>query len=86
MSEIFGVSTDYLLKDDMEYDGGKEPLGDSEEYYETKVINMEEASSFLDHKFSAAGRIAIGVMMCIFSPILMMVLGGAAEAGKIALS
>lgn len=45
MSELFGVTTDYLLKDEIE----EEPLN---EYVETKTIkvSMEEANQYLDMK------------------------------------
>ena len=86
LSEIFGVSTDYLLKDELEI----------EEYVETKPeiileqsvrrVTMEEAIEFLDIQKQNAERIAIGVFMCIVSPICLMLLGGAAEMGYIPLS
>ncbi len=47
MSELFGVTTDYLLKDEIE----EEPLN---EYTETNTIkvSMEEANQYLDMKNS----------------------------------
>ncbi len=83
LSEVFGVSTDYLLKDDIEYSEARDL---PEDYPETHLVSAEEANAFIDHKFFAAGRIGIGVMMCILSPVLMILLGGAAEAGKISLT
>lgn len=83
MSEIFGVSTDFLLKDDIEFFEAREHV---EDFPDTRTVTMEEATSFLNYKNKAAGRISIGVMMCIFSPILMILLGVAGETGKIALS
>ena len=47
---------------------------------------MEEASAYLDHKNTAAGRISLGVMLCILSPVLLIILTGAQEAGRIALT
>ena len=45
MSELFGVTTDYLLKDEIE----EEPLN---EYTETNIlkVSMEEANQYLDMK------------------------------------
>ena len=83
LSEIFGVSTDYLLKDEME-------LPDSIEYSDNdspaRTVTMEEASEFLRLKASNAGRIALGVMLCVLSPVLLILLGGGQEYGKIALT
>jgi transcriptional regulator with XRE-family HTH domain len=87
MSEIFGVSTDYLLRDDMEIADPNETapvdrgLEDS-----VRSVSMEEASSFLEHNERAASRISTGVMMCILSPVLLIVVSGLAEAGFISLS
>ena len=85
LSEIFGVSTDYLLKDDMELPvpvGGE--LVDTESSLRT--VSLEEATSFLRLREYNAPRIALGVMMCILSPILLIYLGAAQEYGKIAMS
>jgi hypothetical protein len=47
---------------------------------------MEEANDFLVHNEKAATMVSTGVMLCILSPILMIVLGGLAEAGAIGIS
>ncbi|MBR0417251.1 MAG: helix-turn-helix transcriptional regulator [Firmicutes bacterium] len=85
MSQIFGVSTDLLLKDEL--DLGQESWESSGEDYEpTRVITMEEANAFLDHKIFASGRVALGVLLCILSPVLLIVLSGAQELGALPLS
>lgn len=83
LSELFGVSTDYLLKDDMEKEETV-ALPDAESAYRT--VSMEEASAFLAVKEKIAPRIAIGVMLCILSPIVLILLGGASGTGKISLT
>ena len=83
LSEIFGVSTDYLLKDDLEsFDLPALPDSGST----VRTVTMEEAVSFLALKALNAGRIAIGVLLCVLSPVLLILLGGAQEYGKIALT
>ena len=88
LSELFGVSTDYLLKDNLEL----EPVAETEDtygnelYISTRSVSMEEASSFLDFRNTFASRISLGVMMCILSPILVMLLSVASEEGFIRLS
>ena len=82
LSEIFGVSTDYLLRDDMEIAERNEAAPVDRGLEETvRSVSMEEASSFLEHNERAASRISTGVMMCILSPVLLIVIGGLAEAG-----
>ena len=87
MSEIFGVSTDYLLKDEMETDAvrGNDPLP-VDTGVSSRQVSMEEAVSFLDHNDTGARKVALGVMMCILSPIAIILLSGAQEAGRIAMT
>lgn len=85
LSQIFGVSTDVLLKDELELDGAPE-LGLQTEDTAARSVSMEEASAYLDHKNTAANRISLGVMLCILSPVLLIILTGAQEAGRIALT
>ena len=81
MSEIFGVSTDYLLKDDVQLPEETRPeaLPVSAEMT-ARAVSMEEAASFLDYKNRVSGRIALGVMLCILSPVLLIAMAGAQEA------
>ncbi len=83
LSELFGVSTDYLLKDELET-AETAVLPDSGS--EAKTVSMEEASAFLQMKAFNAGRVALGVFLCILSPVLLILLGGAQEYGKIPLT
>ncbi len=84
MSRIFGVSTDVLLKDELDL-GGESYEYTYEDDAPARVVTMEEASAFLEYKNYASGRIALGVFLCILSPVLLIVLTGAQEMGKIAL-
>ena len=79
MSEIFGVTTDYLLKDDAELAVVSEPISDSP----VRTVGMEEANTFLAVKELNSRRIALGVLLCILSPIVLIVLGGAQELGLV---
>ena len=83
MSELFGVSTDYLLKDSMEpSDATAVALPDTAE----RTVGMEEANAFLRAKETNAGRVALGVLLCILSPVCLILLGGASDFGLIRLS
>ena len=85
MSEIFGVSTDYLLKDSSE--PAEEPLQQampditSEAVSETNIrtVSLEEANTFMDLTQNMAAKVAAGVSLCILSPILLILLGGLSD-------
>ncbi len=78
LSELFGVSTDYLLKDDLEQ---TEPTPESAVEDLSRTVSMEEANSFLSVKEENSRRVALGVMLCILSPAALILLGGAQSLG-----
>ena len=78
MSELFGVSTDYLLKDDREeaeYSGSAESTGE-------KTVSAEEASSYLSLVAGNVKALALAIAGFIVSPVCLIQLGGLADAGK----
>ena len=84
LSDLFGVSTDYLLKDSLET---AEPVSARDAEAEgTTFVSMEEANAFLSYKAESAPRIALGVLLCILSPITLLLLGGAQESGRLPLT
>lgn len=80
MSDIFGVSTDYLLKDDVE-PADTPPQMDAPQTEEegARMIGMEEAYHYLSMVQMAAPRIARGVTLCILSSIVLFLLGGLSD-------
>lgn len=89
LSEIFGVSTDYLLKDEMEEDTNSAAVSDmaAELAGESlRVVSLDEANTYMELVCNASKKIAAGVMACILSPILLILLGGMAEFQVIAMS
>lgn len=74
MSELFGVTTDYLLKDEIE----EAPLN---EYVETNTIkvSMEEANQYLNMKHRGSRIVANATSLCILSPVPLIVLGTMTE-------
>lgn len=74
MSELFGVTTDYLLKDEIE----EERLN---EYVKTKTIkvSMEEANQYLDMKSKGSRIVGNATSLCILSPVPLIVLGKMTE-------
>lgn len=87
LSEVFSVSTDYLLKDEIELDSPGETLKiDTETSLKEVSVSMEEANAFLEHKNQAASQIALGVFLCILSPSLLIVLSTLQESSLLPLS
>ena len=88
MAKLFGVSTDYLLLDEVEEAGTVVPDEDaiSDDRLARQSVSMEEANLFLDMRTREALQVALGVFLCILSPTVVTVLGVAQEEGAIKLS
>lgn len=80
MSELFGVTTDFLLKDEFETE---EYTGSTAEDSPLRAVSMEDANAYLTYKHSASVKIAFGVLLCILSPICLIILAGLADAGML---
>ena len=79
MSQLFGVTTDYLLKDEMKAENITYHES-TESYAEPlKKVTMENANEFLDMKRNGSKVVANATSMCILSPILLIVLVTMAE-------
>lgn len=111
LAEIFGVTTDYLLKDEKTSEGRQEKNreekkteekaegnADLQQNREEKLsrdrargagrndvrkVTMEEAKDFLSMREESASKIALGVSLCILSPVILILLAGGAEFGLI---
>lgn len=92
MSTLFGVSTDYLLKDvtteqsepirdcvreDDEDDDDEEII--EEEALPTREVTVAEVEEYLTAVKKAGPRIALGVLLCILSPVALILLCGLAD-------
>lgn len=88
MSRLFGVSTDILLKDDLgpEFVVENPPteLNDTDE--PLRKVSLSEANDYISVRLAAAPKIALGVMLCILSPVLLIALSSLQELGRISLS
>lgn len=75
LGELFGVTTDYLLKDEIENedytDGVSEPG--------IRKITLMEANEYLELRKKAAKRIAVATMLCILSVFPLLLLSVANE-------
>ena len=89
MAKLFGVSTDFLLLDEMESSGSfipEENLYDEEDRLPRRSVSMEEANYYISERFRFAGRIALGVFLCIICPIMVIILGVGQETGTLPLT
>ena len=77
LSELFGVSTDYLLKDEIEE---AEHIDSSDDTPSLRRVSMEEANAFLSVKLRTAKTIAYAAFLCILSPIALLILGAISES------
>lgn len=77
LSKIFGVTTDYLIKDEIE---DLEFLDEEYEESKTRKVSMEMASDYLSLKEISAKNLALGVSLCIISPILLIIFSQAYES------
>lgn len=81
LAELFGVSTDYLLKDEMDYEPSRGVSSNySCENEFVKRVSMEEANAFLKLKINGAPTVANAVSLCIISPVLVIILAALCEA------
>ena len=86
MSRLFGVSTDYLLKDELSPEQTAPTAETLPEESAARPVSVEEANDYLSARALAAGRIALGVLLCILSPIAVIVLSAAQETGLLRLT
>ena len=77
MSRLFGVTTDYLLKDEIET--AEPTVTEDDRRPPLRRVTIGEASDYLALRRAAAPRIALATMLCIFSPIALIGLAAVSE-------
>ena len=70
LSNLFGVTTDYLLKDEIEY----EEFTDSTDETPIRRISLAEANEYLEQRKDASVKIAIATFLCIICAIPLLLL------------
>ncbi len=76
MADIFGVTTDYLLKDELE----TLEYSDTDSLDAKRLIGVSEVNEFINAQQVKARQIGLGVMLCILAPILVVILPVWAES------
>lgn len=82
LSEIFGVTTDYLIKDELEeeeYAASQMQENESESDRSVHKVTMEMANEYLQIIDWSAGKTAFATMLCMLSPIVLLMLGAMSE-------
>lgn len=75
LSNLFGVTTDYLLKDELE----DEELTDSADVSPIRKVTLAEANEYLKQRKDASVKIAIAAFLCIVSVIPLLLLTALSE-------
>lgn len=79
---LFGVTSDYLLKDEME----DEEFVDEPYASEVKRVSPEEAIGYIEHRRRTSWKIAVATFLCILSPITLLILYAALSLPDTAVS
>lgn len=82
LSRLFGVSTDYLLKEELEQEQPAEQMPVNL----LRQVSLEEAHGFLQVQERMTMVLALGVVLCILSPVPLLMLAGLASYRAIPLS
>ncbi len=78
LSQLFGVSTDYLLKEELEDLPAASPeISDGENG--RRRITMETANEFMENKIKESKKKAAAVSACILSPVVLIYLGALSQ-------
>lgn len=82
MSRLFGVTTDYLLKEEL---GEPEPA-QSEPDAPLRCVTMEQAADYLSLRRAAAPKLAAATLLCVLSPVALLLLAALSDRPGAALS
>lgn len=86
MSRLFGVTTDYLLKDELgepEYVTPSDEGGSAEN---ARRVTMEQASDYLARTLAIAPKMGLGVFLCVVSPVCLLLLCAMGENNRFAIN
>lgn len=97
MSDLFAVTTDYLLKEEMNEKSGESTYEEAAGTPSTESLNgipkkqqdtgrsvsWEEAAAIINLSKEVSPKIALGVTLCILSPIVLLLLGAIADCSSL---
>lgn len=82
MSRLFGVTTDYLLKEEL---GEPEPAP-AESAAPLRCVTMEQAADYLALRQAAAPKLALATLLCVLSPAALLLLAALSDRPGAAIS
>lgn len=82
MSRLFGVTTDYLLKEEL---GEPEPAP-AEPDAPLRRVTMEQAADYLAQRQAAAPKLALATLLCVLSPVALLLLAALSDRPGAAIS
>lgn len=82
MSRLFDVTTDYLLKEEL---GEPEPAP-AEPDALLRCVTMEQAADYLAQRQAAAPKLALATLLCVLSPVALLLLAALSDRPGAALS
>lgn len=82
LAGLFGVTCDYLLKDEIE----DEELTDLSDERPVRKITLSEAGEYIESRTRASFKIAAATFLCIIAVIPLLLLGAASETGLFGIS
>ena len=85
LAQLFGVTTDYLLKDELDAPEDA-PAAAPAEASPLRRLSLEVASAYLTAKQKTAAPIAWGVFLCITSVVWLLLLGGLHSLHKLTIT
>ena len=77
LSHLFGITTDYLLKDELgepEYTAGDDAPA-------LRKVTLAQANDYLTQAHANAPKMALATALCVLSPVPLIALGALAEYG-----
>lgn len=86
LARIFGVTTDYLLKDEIEEAENVDGFKSTESSKKLRKVTIEEADEFLRIKTKTSPIIAFGVSLCVASAAPLIALIGLSESRRIGIT
>ena len=84
MSRLFGISTDFLLKDELEEETPCAAAQDDDT--PLRRVSLTQASAYLALRKAAAPKIAVATALCITSPVTLILLAGMSEVQRFHIS
>ncbi|MDO4545539.1 MAG: helix-turn-helix transcriptional regulator, partial [Bacillota bacterium] len=79
LAQLFGVTTDYLLKDELGEEEFLSEYAKAEEDSATTVVDLQIAKDYLSRMNVYGKQVAKGVVLCILSPVLLIFMGGLSD-------